>query len=259
MRKWLSALALLGSLGAAQAADFPTKAVPYASTLPAYSWDGFLAYGSAGFANLNSQQNFGQAIGAQLAIVGVPGFAVGSTQGATPSASTTGFFGGGGVGVQKAYGDFLIGARLDVDSFGQGTSVNTVIGQVNTNSHLFGTGNLRAGFTFDKWYLYGTGGVAWDRVCVQSNASSACNSGVGYMAGAGVEYDIPIPQWGPTAAFFMNVEYRFYKVDGIDAQLNAAVAGPIAGGVAALATASSTTLSNQDSLQAGLVSAGLKF
>lgn len=244
-----------------KAADLAVKASPAYAAVPAFSWDGFIVYGSVGFANLDSSQNFGSALASELNFLGVPITASASTSGAQPSASSTGFFGGGGIGVQKAYGNFLLGVRLDVDSFGQGTTAQSVIGEINTNTHLFGTGNVRAGWTFGQWYLYGTGGAAWDHVCLTDGASSACNSGVGWMAGAGVEYDIPLPQWSPQAAFFINAEYRHYSIDGIDANLVMGTVAPAAGlpPGATLATAANVSIGNQDKLDAAMISAGLKF
>jgi len=107
------------------------------------------------------------------------------TDGADGSAFTGGFHAGANYMVTP---QFLVGIEGDVDgtSFDQdGTFQPGVAGNANINwtSSIRG----RAGFAFDRFLAYGTGGVAFADVDVTSGAFKESNTHTGWTVGAGLE------------------------------------------------------------------------
>jgi outer membrane immunogenic protein len=153
--------------GAASAADLPPapayKAAPAAAL---YNWTGLYAGLNAGY-----------------------GWATGSV---------TGFVGGAQAGYNWQTGNFVLGIETDIQATGQkGTTTASALGVTITETDKaswLGTTRLRAGFAADRWFFYGTGGVAYARFKEDGTPSgllvgpySGTNTQVGWTAGAGVE------------------------------------------------------------------------
>ena len=79
--------------------------------------------------------------------------------------SDGGFVGGGQIGYNYQFNQFVIGLETDIQyadlgngrslTFGQGFAGN------NNNGNWFGTVRARAGFAFDRALVYATGGLAY--------------------------------------------------------------------------------------------------
>ena len=186
--------------GAALAADMsrPVYKAPPAGALPVtYDWTGFYVGGHVGYGW--AEKDWRDAFGLNV------------------SSKPNGFLGGGQVGFNYQIGQFVLGAEGDFSWSGINGGTNTVgtvgapLGNTfNTDVNWVSTLTGRAGLAFDRWLVYGKGGVAWanDQYNLTSPnlallpAFSGNETRFGWMVGAGVEY-----------AFFDNwsakVEYNY--------------------------------------------------
>ncbi len=143
MRNLLAVGASTAALaGTAWAADLPTKVPAPKSVAP--SWAGFYIGLDGGWLqNRATRQDL------------TPGFT-------SPSASLTinGFIGGGHLGYNWQYQQFLLGAEADIGA-GTGSRTTTFFGDTFTSRiNWLSTIRGRLGLTFDQWLLYGTAGWA---------------------------------------------------------------------------------------------------
>ena len=125
----------------------------------------------------------------------------------------SGFVGGGQIGYNVQLGSFVIGVEADLqaaDLGGRAVPIATpeVPGFVPIvrQSHIdwFGTVRGRAGVTFDRVLVYGTGGVAYGGVSESGFCAGAfhCDNrriGTGWAAGGGVEWALPMSWFGTSA------------------------------------------------------------
>lgn len=214
-----AAAALLAS--AAHAADLPVKSPPpFIKPLPIFTWTGFYVGANAGY-------SFGQRGNART--VGTPAFAaLGPTivPGSLDTKSS-GFIGGGQVGYNYQYQNFVLGLEADFDYVDQKktsrfTGTGTVLGSTLTTSassqlDFLGTLRARIGYTpTERLLLFATGGLAVGDVqntgSVVANAApilawSGSNSKLqaGYAVGGGAEYAY-------TDAISFKVEYLYYDL-----------------------------------------------
>jgi outer membrane immunogenic protein len=180
MKRALVALLLsIVAAGQAFAADLPLPArLPSTSYFPApYNWGG-------GYFGLNG------------------GYAVGSsdwTLGAlsTGNFKTNGFLFGGTLGGNFQYSHVVVGLEADLDWSGlTGTSsvglcAPPVAGfACKTKSDWLSTARFRAGYAFDRFLLFATGGLAIANVELVITNPAATDSKVeaGWTAGGGIEY-----------------------------------------------------------------------
>ena len=200
MRSLLVLTGLAGALlsSSAMAADLsrPVYKAPPAGALPvAYDWTGFYVGGHVGYgwAKKDWQDSFGLY---------------------NLSTNPNGFLGGGQVGFNYQIGQFVLGAEGDFSWTGI-NSGSTVLGIVpppgasfNTNVNWTSTLTGRAGIAFDRWLVYGKGGVAWANDKFSTNAYTfpgtieVTDTRIGWTAGAGVEYAFA-PSWSA------KLEYNF--------------------------------------------------
>jgi outer membrane immunogenic protein len=153
-----TALTLLAGVGAASAADLPSRSAPPVAPVyvpPAFTWTGFYVGVNAGYAWANNNDNN----------FGVFGFNRGGNNG--------GFIGGAQVGYNYQFGvgsGFVIGAEADIQWVDFGghnrgaafTNAGTTyfFGGRSSGNYL-GTVRLRAGYAFDRFLVYATGGLAY--------------------------------------------------------------------------------------------------
>ncbi len=190
MRKLLVASAVMGMLsgmGGAFAADLPTRKGPPVAPVyipPAFSWTGFYVGLNAGYGWLNSNRN-----NSGFPFVGaVP---VGGTFLPVASSGNNnngGFVGGiqGGYNYQFTPGaGFVLGLEADIDYADLGRKNNSLVvgsftlpqfpGTVFTptnllgssrknNNQYIGTVRLRAGYAWDRFLVFATGGLAYGGV-----------------------------------------------------------------------------------------------
>ena len=196
MRRGLLALGLAGATlfgGAAMAADIsrPVYKAPPAGALPvAYDWTGFYIGGHVGYgwADKTWQDGFGFG---------------------TVTHNADGFLGGGQAGFNFQTGMFVLGVEGDFSWSGISggtTGTGVLIGGApfgatfNTDVDWTATLTGRVGLAFDRWLVYGKGGVAWARDKYSTNfytfpgTVELSDTRVGWTAGAGVEYAFA-PQW----------------------------------------------------------------
>lgn len=174
-------IGLLGAAmfsGAAAAADMgrPVYKAPPAGVMAptVYDWTGFYVGGHVGYGW--STRNWNDSSGL---------FNV--------SHDADGFLGGGQVGFNYQIGQFVLGVEGDMSWSGISGSSN--VGAVGFNTDVDWTATLtgRAGIAFDRWLVYGKGGVAWAADKYSTNFYSIptielSQTRTGWTAGAGVEY-----------------------------------------------------------------------
>jgi high affinity Mn2+ porin len=212
------AIALFAFLVARPAAAADPGTMPVkASPAPApFDWTGFYVGGSVGAASGRTSWTATEA-----------GSAVPTLNGSINMFNSFDAFQGAGsyfVGMQAGYNymlasRFLVGFEADFSSpntvAGTQTFSSALIGQASYNDTLleFGTARARLGYAFDRWMLYGTGGVAWAYDSLTRTQLAGTPAGGtaavgaseaallwrwGWAAGAGIEVPLA-PNW--TARF----------------------------------------------------------
>lgn len=179
-----AALALLvGGVAAASAADLPpAPEVPMIAAAPAvYDWTGFYAGVHLGYGWGDFKGNGGHDV--------------------------DGILGGGQVGANWQFDNFVLGFETDISGTdidgNNGNHPKRVNKKVEHTVNFFGTVRGRAGFTFDRFLIYGTGGFAYADVDKRIHGGKNQNDWRwGWTAGGGVEYAV-------TDNITMRVEYLF--------------------------------------------------
>jgi outer membrane immunogenic protein len=173
----LAAVAIIGFTSIASAADMPVKAAPMVA--PAYNWTGFYigiegGYGWGSTSHTNVVTGIGSVTDHSL-----KGGIFGATYGYNWQT---------GPWVLGLEGDFswsgIKDAFIDPSGFcGAGPNCNT-------NLRWLGTDRVRLGYAWDRYLVYGTGGVAYGSV--NAGINNACcdfetHTRVGYTVGGGIE------------------------------------------------------------------------
>jgi outer membrane immunogenic protein len=176
-----SLIALSIGAGTAVAADAPqdtytpTPDITY-NPAPAFSWTGFYAGGLLGYGWGNADTDNGDF-------------------------DADGFLGGAFTGYNyQLPNNVVVGVEGDVtygDQNGSGGIPNTSV-ENDWNGTLRG----RLGYAFDRFMVYGTGGLAVGRVEASQGGVSDSTTAIGWTAGAGVETAI-------TDNIIGRVEYRY--------------------------------------------------
>ena len=193
---------------AAFAADLPRREAPVAPiyAAPIFTWAGFYVglNAGAGFATNNNNGGSNLFILPGGSVLGSPGTNGVLTVGNNNSNNRTGFVGGGQVGYNFQFGNFVAGVEADIQYSDRNRRNGTVTpfpgytfvgapglafapppatvvtGFGSNNQNFFGTVRGRLGYAFDRALIYGTAGLAY----------SGSNSRVGYAVGGGAEYAI---------------------------------------------------------------------
>jgi outer membrane immunogenic protein len=240
MKKALSVAALvLGLTGSALAADLPHyKAPPPPPLPPPPLWTGFYVGLNAGgtWSNSNSISTGAFPLGNDIES---PGIAASASSWLSGN-NNGGFIGGGQIGYNwQFYNSFVAGVEADIQGVAYSSGAVTAIGvapvfandtglsftQARKNLDYIGTVRGRLGWLFTPTLLvYGTGGLAYGGVSLNTNISSfelegafgALNSAgfgaaaysdtrVGWTAGGGLEWMF-MPNWSA------KVEYLYYDL-----------------------------------------------
>lgn len=201
----LMALALAAGCGTAQAADlggsvYAPEPVDTSPPVRLFTWRGF-------YVGLNG----GYAWGSGDATVISDGINSATLDAIDPS----GFLGGGQVGYNAQFGNFVVGAEADIQGGwvdGSASGVAGGFGAIRTSSDLnwLSTVRARAGFAADRMLIYGTGGVAWADMDFRAGDVSGSDTLTGYAVGAGVE-------WALSGNWTARAEYLYIDLD--DARL----------------------------------------
>jgi outer membrane immunogenic protein len=149
-----------------------------------YDWTGFYIGGNLGYA-------FGGSDDVALS----PGFPdVGEIQ-------LNGFFGGGQIGGDWEVNSFVFGALADIEYAATFDDTSRIFDdgvKVHASDDIdwWGTVRGRAGWAFDRFLIYGTGGLAWANVnyTIRSGAldvdESKDSTRVGYTVGGGLAWAV---------------------------------------------------------------------
>ncbi len=124
--------------------------------------------------------------------------------------SSTDFNFGAHAGVNGQIGMFVFGGEADIERLDGSRAFSATLAGVNfagsADAPWIGTLRARAGFSFDRFLVYGTGGIAATRATFKASATNlftneVSNYFVGLALGAGVEYAL-------TNNITARVEYR---------------------------------------------------
>jgi outer membrane immunogenic protein len=247
MKKLLMGTAmLLAAAGSASAADLgmPVKAPP--PPPPPFSWTGFYLGVNIGGGWTNSSGS---------ATVITPAGTAFAISGSTGTLS--GVVGGGQIGYNWQFNQFVLGVEWDIDGSGErvtsngGCTVVAIAGCTFNGSagvNWFSTLRGRAGWAADRWLFYVTGGGAWQNVGANGSITtpggtfgifSTSTTRSGYSVGAGIEYAM----WDH---FVLGAEYLYLNTGSWN---NSFVVGPL--GVALGVPAGSvitTSVNNNNSI-----------
>lgn len=186
-----SALAVLTTLAAANAADLPRRRAEMPVKAPAYvppfSWTGF-------YVGINGGGAWGKSKWSNAA---------GATTG---NFDTSGGLVGGTVGYNVQMGQAVFGLEGDIDWSGiKGTATNSncAVNACETKNDWLGTVRGRVGYAFGRMLPYVTGGLAVGNVKgTQAGIGSVSDTKAGWTVGAGVEAAI----YGPLS---LKLEYLY--------------------------------------------------
>jgi outer membrane immunogenic protein len=155
-----------GAATAAQAADVITEQAPAPApvAVPVFSWTGVYLGANLGYGWANAGDD------------------------------DDGFVGGGQIGYNYEFDNHLVlGIEGDMDATGMQFDGNDVDYTI--------TGRARLGYAFDRWMVYGTGGIAY--------AKAGDLDDTGWTAGGGVE-------WAATDHIVTGLEYLHYGFSDFD-------------------------------------------
>lgn len=195
----LIALALAGAAAvavgttAARAADLPV-AQPIAP-VPLYDWSGFYVGAQAGYAFGSADYDF--------ALAGFGSFI-------TEESDADGFIGGGHVGYQFQMNRVVVGLEGDIEGTtidGDVIDFTGVTAQGSVDVNVQGSLRLRAGYAFDRFLPYLTGGLAVAGVDYTGGPAGGpvvenSETRTGWTVGAGMQYAF-------TDIISAGVEYRY--------------------------------------------------
>jgi outer membrane immunogenic protein len=150
-----------------------------------------------------------------------------------------GFLGGGQVGFNYQTGMFVLGVEGDFSwaDIKGGSTIGPVIGaplgaNFDTTVDFTSTLTGRLGLAFDRWLVYGKGGVAWAHDKYSTNfytfpgTVGIDETRIGWTVGAGVEYAFA-PNWSGKIEYnYMdfgtrNVSFAPFTTTEIDQQIHA--------------------------------------
>ncbi len=182
MKRILIAGALaLAAGGQALAADLPQPAPPpprapatYVPVpVPVFSWTGV-------YIGVNGGYGFGTSNWTEPGFIGGP----------TGNFNTSGYLAGGTIGGNYQWGQFVLGIEGDGDWMNLTGTTTTACGAgCTTQSDWLATVRGRAGYAFDRFLVYGTGGGAFGNLQASAGVLPFSNSTqIGWTAGGGVEF-----------------------------------------------------------------------
>jgi outer membrane immunogenic protein len=202
----LGVLIGLGALQAASAADMPTKAPALVAPM---NWTGWYIGANAGGAWGRSDTDSPISGVCTVASCFVPSAVDDINAQRSQTLSMSAFTGGVQAGYNHQFGNIVLGAEADFNSFrlsgsnsisqpftGFPTSEPIYTNSASTN-WLF-TGRGRLGYAVNNWLIYATGGAAVTKLSYthtfneltipDAETSSASATKVGYAVGGGLEY-----------------------------------------------------------------------
>ena len=204
-RLLLASVGAIALAGTAFAADLPVHAPPpvYVPPAPIFTWTGFYLGGHIGYAWGTNNSTFTDAFGDYASF----------------GRNSDGAVGGGHIGYNLQFNQFVIGLEGDVD----GSAINESVSRLVLLDAASGDGLLfpinagvsyglqasirgRVGYAWDRVLIYATGGVAFAELNAHLQTilgyDSVSNTRTGWTIGGGIEYAIS-NNWSVRA------EYRY--------------------------------------------------
>ena len=214
----LATVAALAMASSASAADLPRKSVPqaYVQPLPIFTWTGFYAGINGGYVFETGKST-------------LTGF---GTSGGVKTLGD-GFTVGGTLGYNYQVGSVVFGLEADLAYLDLGKRVTTTSGAfgatLSQDASYLGTVRGRLGYAFDRFLVYGTGGLAFGDQKASTSVTglgsqwlgSKSDTRFGWTLGAGVEYAL-------TNNWSVKAEYLYYDLGSTNYN-STLVAGPGAG------------------------------
>jgi outer membrane immunogenic protein len=198
------AICAIAGIGAASAADLPARTYTKAPVMvaPAFSWTGFYVGADVGY-------GWGKSTGSLTTNV----FSSAVPYNIQPS----GVLGGGFVGANYQINQFVLGVEADWQAADLRDRVDNLPGAYTVFSKVRDYGSVRGrlGIAFDRFLIFGTGGVAWGSWTTSfagTNAPTFDTNNVsghaGWTAGAGLEYAF-------TDNWIGKAEYRYTDLGSV--------------------------------------------
>jgi outer membrane immunogenic protein len=194
----------LAAGGQALAADLPQPGPPpprapatyVPAPVPVFTWSGI-------YIGVNGGYGFGQSNWTNPA-------------GSTGNFSTDGFLVGGTIGGNYQWNQFVLGIEADGDWTNLSGNVSCGPGLAftcTTQGDWLATVRGRAGYAFDRFLVYGTGGAAFGNLQAGSTGSFDTATQTGWTAGGGVEFAF-------TPNLTAKVEYLYVDLGSMTCNIN---------------------------------------
>jgi outer membrane immunogenic protein len=187
MKNFMRGITLTAAMvvsGAAFAADLPRS--PYyapAAAPAAYNWRGVYVGANAGYEWGDITNN-----------------------GASPS----GLFGGGQLGYNWQFGQFVLGAETDI----QGSGADDTFAPWKFSNPWFGTLRGRAGYALNNILFYATAGLAYGGITGEIAGLDESKTHIGWTGGLGMEVGFT-PNWSAKVEYlYMDLSDRAYSITG---------------------------------------------
>ena len=216
----MGGLVALAMAGAASAADLPRRTeVPVIQPVPIFTWTGFYVGATAGYVFGNGNSRFSGVLPAGFVPLG------------NANSRDDGFIVGGTIGYNYQFTpNFVAGIEADLSYTDIKKSASNGFITLSREMNYLGTVRGRLGYTFDRFMVYGTGGLAYANVKSQTNIAglgslytgSKDDTRTGWTVGGGVEYAI-------TNNISAKVEYLYYDL-GRESYGATYVSGPVLAG-----------------------------
>jgi outer membrane immunogenic protein len=136
--------------------------------------------------------------------------------GSTGNFSTDGFLVGGTIGGNYQWNQFVLGIEADGDWTNLSGNVSCGPGLAftcTTQGDWLATVRGRAGYAFDRFLVYGTGGAAFGNLQAGSTGSFDTATQTGWTAGGGVEFAF-------TPNLTAKVEYLYVDLGSMTCNIN---------------------------------------
>lgn len=186
----------------AQAADLPSrKSAPAIPLPPAFTWTGFYIGAQAGWAQTRTELTPGAAIAGRAAVASLP------------SLDRNGAALGLLIGYNYQVGRLVLGGEVDGAALITGKQRYAALTGdfITAHTNWVGSARLRVGYTFDRFMIYATGGLALaapKSTVTGTGYSYGAGDGtrVGWTLGAGAEYAF-------TNNWIAGLEYRYSQFE----------------------------------------------
>ena len=159
----------------------------YRTMAPPYAWNGFFVHPLIGYQTAEFTGGGGRLL-----------------------KNANGFTLGGEGGYNFQLGRFVLGPAADLSYSFMQASANSWLANVSkVDIDWVGSARAQAGYTFDRFMIYGTGGVAFANARVDGLFASNSRTASGWTAGGGVQY-----LWSDSA--ILHLEYRRLELQNAD-------------------------------------------